>query len=88
MARTIDENRELQEYIFNCDYREPPADLWPSKFPDLAGAQWNALHDWFQANTKDADDAVLVFIADRANVSIGEAYIATDGWAKVGGEPA
>jgi hypothetical protein len=82
MARTTDETADLEEHRIRCGYREPPRELWPSKAPDLAGAEWNAVYDWFEANTDNAHDAILVFIADHAKVSIGEAYMASDGWAK------
>jgi hypothetical protein len=82
MARTTDEDASLEEHRTRCGYRVPPRELWPSDAPEWAGGEWDDLYAWFKENTDDANTALLVFLADHDNVSIGVSYEATDGWAK------
>ena len=64
------------------DYRQPPTELVPARGPDYDGAAWDRLSDWFETNTSSATDAILIFLSEKANVTLGHAYEITDGWTK------
>jgi hypothetical protein len=80
--RTPSETAALAAEKYRIAYVEPPADLVPKKGPDYDGAAWDKLHAWFEDNTSDANQAILCFFAEKAECSIGMAYIYTDGWGK------
>ena len=73
---------ELRSKKAAIGYVDPPADLVPKSGPYDCPAKWDVLCDWFDEHTTNGMDAVLCFFADRCNCSIGEAYVATDGWGK------
>jgi len=64
------------------NYRQPPKELVPARGPDYDGAAWDRLFDWFEANTSSATDAILIFLSEKANVTLSHAYEITDGWAR------
>jgi len=64
------------------NYLQPPAELVPVRGPDYDGGAWDRLSDWFEENTSSASDAILIFVSEKANVTLGHAYEITDGWAK------
>jgi hypothetical protein len=61
------------------NYRQPPTELVPARGPDDDGAAWDRPFDWFEANTSSAADAILIFLSEKANVTLGHAYQITDG---------
>lgn len=80
--RTDDETAALQTEKDKVGYRDPPTDLVPAKGPDYNSGAWDRLHAWFESNTKDANNSILIFFALKTGLSLGEAYVYTDGWAK------
>jgi hypothetical protein len=82
MNRTPEQTAELVELAHRCNFRSPPDDLIPSRGPGEDPRAWDRLWDYFDEHCANANDAILVFFANRVGCSIGEAYIHTDGWAK------
>ena len=80
--RTPAENADLVAKKSEIGYVDPPDDLVPAKGPDEEPVAWNRLFEYFEDCTENAYDAILVFFVEKANVSLGEAYIYTDGWVK------
>ena len=80
--RTPSETAALSAEKARIAYVDPPSDLVPAKGPDEDGAAWDRLHDWFDAHTSNASAAILCFFAEKAQCSLGMAYIYTDGWGK------
>ncbi len=80
--RTAEETFDLETEKEEVGYRDPPTDLVPAKGPDEDSGAWDRLHAWFEGNTEDANDSILIFFASKVGCSLGEAYIYTDGWAK------
>ncbi len=73
----------LAETKARCGYRAPPQALTDATLGHYLGdAPWNALHDWLDANAEDGNTALLVYLAERYDQTISEAYAATDGYAK------
>jgi hypothetical protein len=82
MTRSAADIDAVKARKFKINYRHPPTELVPARGPDYDGAAWDRLSDWFEANTSNATDAILIFLSDKANVTLGHAYEITDGWAK------
>lgn len=80
--RTPAETADLNAEKVRIGYVEPPEDLVPTKGPDEQPGAWDQLYEYFDNCTANAYDAVLIFFAEKANVSLGQAYIYTDGWVK------
>ena len=82
MSRSAADIDAVEAKKSKISYRQPPTEIVPARGPDYDGAAWDRLSDWFEANTSSASDAILIFVSEKANVTLGHAYEITDGWAK------
>jgi hypothetical protein len=82
MTRSTADVEAVENMKSEIHYRQPPTELVPARGPDYVGAAWDRLFEWFEENTNSANDAILVFISEKSNVTLSHAYEITDGWAK------
>lgn len=82
LVRSPDEEARIEDYRRVSGYRAPPMTLWPTRGPDLDPAAWDVLLDWLAAHTENPRAALLVYVTDRTQCTIGEAYVITDGFMK------
>ncbi|WP_414473224.1 hypothetical protein [Microvirga sp. M2] len=62
-------------------YRRPPSEVEPT-MPMGQDPKWHILWRWFEENTWNAHDSMLVYIAKRWKQSISTVYVNTDSWVK------
>jgi|TARA_A100001391_G_scaffold86806_1_gene57184 hypothetical protein len=81
---TKDEIKQIDDLAEQCRYKAPPGDLEPADRDLHRGDHeaWRALSDWFEDNTHSWHSAMLVYLARLKGITIPQAYIYTDSWAK------
>jgi hypothetical protein len=79
--------KTLDEYKERCGYVAPPQDLADATTGKFLGEdqEWTTLHAWFREHTKNGDDAMHCFIAEKYDQTYGQVYVAADGYFKRSG---